>query len=129
MSAIHFENQACEDDRGPKCDTSLDWAVNELVETIKTHGARKTDVLLTDSNAAWLGLINMTKKEAARIAEQIPTAYRSALDRNDLAGTTEISAVLCSYPEDVKSEKDFYKSRLEMRIPMPPETPGPSFGR
>jgi len=109
VSAVVFEIKPL-NKSNPRIEDHLrGWAVRELVETTRTQGARKTDILITDSSAVWLGLINMTKKEAARIMERILTAYRSVLGKNDLKGSVDIIATLCSYPEDVKTEKEFLR--------------------
>ena len=90
----------------------LEGALDELVETIKTHGARKTDLLLKDSQAVWLGLLSMTKKEATRIVQQILSAYSAVLEKNELADGVQVSVTQCTYPEEIKNGKGFMKRLL-----------------
>ena len=88
------------------------WALDELVETIRTQGARKTDVVLKDAEGVWLGLINTTQKEATRIASHITEAYAQFLERNELKDGVQLSAVRCHYPEEVPTEGEFLRRLL-----------------
>ena len=107
ISAVHFEIASIKKAESKNADHLFGWALDELVETIKTHGARKTDILLTDSRAVWLCLLNMTQKESVRILEHILSAYKIALEKNDLAASVQITTKRCSYPEEAKTESEF----------------------
>jgi len=109
VTAVRFEVKITKKSGSPHTGFFLNGALDELLETIKTHGARKTDFILKDSQAVWLILLNMTKKEATRIVQQILTAYTASLEKHDMAGGIQATSAQCSYPEESKNVQDLMK--------------------
>ena len=78
-----------------------------LENLVRKHSGRKTDFLVKEADAMYLALESAVKSEAARVAEQIVSAFQKSLAREGLASQLRMTYRVTAFPDEAPQEDAF----------------------